>query len=440
MNLNNQMESAVFYQIYPLGMLGAPLDNDFNAPTVSKLPLLKEWIPHLCKLEVNAIYLCPIFESSHHGYDTRDFRIVDRRLGTNEDLKDLISAFHENGIKVVLDGVFNHVGRDFWAFTDVLKNRENSPYTSWFHINFSGNSNYNDGFWYDGWEGHFELVKLNLNNPEVINHILESVGLWMDEFKIDGLRLDVAYSLTHDFLHKLCDFCRNKKEDFWLVGEALHGDYRNLMDGGLLDSVTNYECYKGLYSSFNEKNMFEIEHSLNRQFGSDPWTLYKGRHLFTFVDNHDVTRIATMLKEPKHLPLIYGLQFTMPGIPCVYYGSEWGIEGDKSAGDMALRPQLEAPVWNELTTIISKLAKIHKESKALTDGSYKKLHLTNQQLIFERSCDNEIMIIAINIADNAYNAHFNCGFESGIDLLSGDTLSIKNGLEMLPYSIVLISK
>lgn len=433
-----QMESAVFYQIYPLGLLGAPWENDFNAPPVSKLPKLKEWIPHLCKLGVDAVYLCPVFESSHHGYDTRDFRTVDRRLGTNDDLQDLIASFHENGIKIVLDGVFNHVGRAFWAFQDVLVHRENSPYTSWFHINFSGNSGYNDGFWYEGWEGHYELVKLNLHNPEVVHYILESVGLWMETFHIDGLRLDVAYALTHDFLRQLCDYCRGKNPDFWLMGEALHGDYRNLMDGGLLDSVTNYECYKGLFSSLNEMNMFEIAYSLNRQFGSEDWTLYKGRHLFTFADNHDVTRIATILKEPKHLPLLYGLLFTMPGIPCIYYGSEWGIEGDKANGDGALRPQLESPQWNALTDFIAALAQVHKQNKALTHGGYKQLHLTNYQLVFERSCGDETIIAAINAAPDAYTANFHAGFENGRDILSGNAVHLRNGLEMPPYSVMII--
>jgi len=279
-------ESACFYQIYPLGLLGAPGDNDFNSAPVPRLNKLHGWIPHLNCLGINAIYMCPVFESSHHGYDTKDFMRIDRRLGTNEEFANFISECHNNGIKVVLDGVFNHVGRDFWAFQDIVLNREKSAYTSWFHINFSGNSGYNDGFWYEGWEGHFELVKLNLNNPDVKNHIFDAVGMWIDDLGIDGLRLDVAYLLPKDFLRELSGFCRNKKTDFFIVGEALHGDYRNLMDGGLLDSVTNYECYKGLYSSFNSANMFEIAYSLNRQFGDENWTLYKGRHLFNFIDNH----------------------------------------------------------------------------------------------------------------------------------------------------------
>ncbi|MCL2089251.1 MAG: alpha-amylase family glycosyl hydrolase [Oscillospiraceae bacterium] len=434
----NFFESAVFYQIYPIGMLGAERDNDFSSPPVSRIGQLGRWIGHLNRIGANAVYLCPVFESSHHGYDTGDFCRVDRRLGTNQDLADFVAECHDNGIRVVLDGVFNHVGRDFWAFRDVIENREKSRYTGWFHINFSGNSGYNDGFWYEGWEGHFELVKLNLYNPEVKSHIFDAVGMWIDDLGIDGLRLDVAYCLNHDFLRELCSFCRGRKPGFWLVGEALHGDYRNLMDGALLDSVTNYECYKGLYSSFNSANMFEIAYSLNRQFGAADWTLYKGRHLFNFADNHDVTRIATILKEEKHLPLIYGLLFTMPGIPCIYYGSEWGVQGDKKDSDYALRPHIETPVYNELTEFIARLAQIHKDNICLTSGDYKELHLTNSQFIFERSAGGERMIIAINIDSAEYAAHFNANAGCGVDLVTGSKVDFGGGLRLPPCSIMII--
>ena len=145
----------------------------------------------------------PIFESDSHGYDTRDFRKVDCRLGTNEDFAAVCKTLHEHGIKVVLDGVFNHVGRGFWAFKDVQEKKWDSPYKDWFHISFDGNSNYNDGFWYEGWEGHFELVKLNLRHPDVQHHIFECIRQWKDEFGIDGLRLDVAYCLDKDFIRAL---------------------------------------------------------------------------------------------------------------------------------------------------------------------------------------------------------------------------------------------
>jgi glycosidase len=339
---------------------------------------------------------------------------------------------------VVLDGVFNHVGRNFWAFEDVKTNMEKSRYTSWFYINFSGNSSFYDGFWYEGWEGHYELVKLNLNNPDVVDHIKKAVGMWIDEFNIDGLRLDVAYSLPLDFLNELCRFCRGKNADFWMVGEALHGDYRRLMDGNLLNSVTNYECYKGLYSSFNEENMFEIAYSLNRQFGDESWTLYKGRHLFNFVDNHDVTRIATILKNSNHLPLIYALLFTMPGIPCIYYGSEWGITGSKTDGDITLRPQIEMMIWNELTSFISKLSEIHKNNDCLINGNYKQIYVAKNQLIFERKSAKERIIVAINSSFEEHGVHFNANSKFGTELISGEKIDLAGGLHQPPYSVMII--
>ena len=264
---------SVFYQIYPLGFCGAPFENDGKEE--SRILKVIDWIPHIKKLGANAIYFSPVFDSDTHGYNTRDYRKIDCRLGTNEDFAKVCKELHENGIKVVLDGVFNHVGRGFWAFQDVLKNRENSPYKDWFHINFGGNSNYNDGLWYEGWEGHFDLVKLNLNNPQVVDHILECITNWVKEFDIDGLRLDVAYCLDKNFLKRLRQHCDWLKQDFVLIGELLHGDYAQWVNPEMLHSCTNYECYKGLYSSFNCMNMFEICHSLKNQFGPENWCRYR---------------------------------------------------------------------------------------------------------------------------------------------------------------------
>ena len=251
---------SVFYQIYPLGFCGAPFENDGQC--VNRISKVSDWIDHMTKLGINAIYFSPVFESDTHGYNTRDFRKIDCRLGTNEDFAKVCKDLHKAGIKVVLDGVFNHVGRGFWAFQDVLKNREGSAYKDWFYINFGGNSNYNDGLWYEGWEGHFDLVKLNLNNPQVVDHILECVSKWVSEFDIDGLRLDVAYCLDRNFMKRLRAHCSSIKEDFFLVGEIIHGDYKQIVNDEMLQSCTNYECYKGMYSSFNSMNMFEICHSV----------------------------------------------------------------------------------------------------------------------------------------------------------------------------------
>ena len=380
------------------------------------------------------MYLGPVFESDCHGYDTRDYRRVDCRLGTNEDLKTVCAELRKHGIRVIFDGVFNHVGRGFWAFRDVQERKWDSPYKDWFHINFGGNSGYNDGFWYEGWEGHYELVKLNLKNPAVVDYILDTVKFWREEFGIDGLRLDVAYCLDLDFLRRLRSFC-NGLGDFFLLGETLHGDYNRWMNDEMLHSVTNYECYKGLHSSLNSMNLFEIVHSLKRQFGPEPWTLYKGRHLLSFCDNHDVIRAATILQNKAHLPLIYGLVFSMPGIPCIYYGSEWGAEGDKRNGDWSLRPAFEAPEWNELTDTIAAMAKARRESRALCYGDFKDLLITNKQTVFQRSVEGERVIVAINAEDRPFTAHFNAGCGRATDLITGKMHDFGGGSELPPYSV-----
>ena len=423
---------SVFYQIYPLGLCGAPFEND--GVTASRILKVEDWIPHIQKLGANAVYFCPLLQSDTHGYNTRDYRRLDVRLGTNDDFAAVCNKLHQAGIRVVLDGVFNHVGRGFFGFQDVLKNRENSPFCDWFHLNFSGDSPYHDGFWYEGWEGNYDLVKLNLKNPAVEEYLFDSIRLWVQWWDIDGLRLDVAYCLDLDFVRHLRIFCDSLKPDFFLVGEVLHGDYNRLLGDSMLHSVTNYECYKGLWSSFNSRNMFEIIHSLNRQFGPEEWTLYKGRHLLSFVDNHDVTRAASILTNRAHLPLLYALCFGMPGIPCVYYGSEWGEEGKKSDGDQALRPNLPHPVENELTDWISRLAAAKKGSRALNYGDFRSVLLTNLQCIFERKTEEERVMVAINMDDQPFMAHFDAGCGRATDLLTGEPHDFGGGSELPPYS------
>ena len=335
----------------------------------------------------------------------------------------------------MLDGVFNHVGRGFWAFQDVREKKWDSPYKDWFHVSFDGNTEYNDGFWYEGWEGHNELVKLNLHNPTVVDYLFRSIRGWVERFDIDGLRLDVAYSLAPEFLKQLRSFTAGLKADFVLMGETLHGDYNRWMNDETCHSVTNYECYKGLYSSFNCMNMFEIGHSLARQFGPEQWTLYKGKHLLAFLDNHDVERIASILQNKEHLRPAYGLLFGMPGTPAVYYGSEWGIEGKKSDGDAALRPAIELPQENELTEWIAKLAVAHKASKALCYGSYRNVMLTNHQIIFERKFEDERVLVAVNASGDTYTAHFDAQAGRAVDLITGADHDFGGGSQMPPYSV-----
>ena len=425
-------EESVFYQIYPLGFCGAPFEND--GVLEDRILKVIDWIPHMKKLGINAIYFSPVFESDTHGYNTRDYGLIDKRLGTNDDFKKVVDALHKEGIRVVLDGVFNHVGRGFWAFKDVQEKRWDSPFKDWFHISFEGNSNYNDGFWYEGWEGNYDLVKLNLRNPAVIDHILDKVNYWIDFFDIDGLRLDVAYCLDHEFLRRLREFTDSQKNDFFLLGEVLHGEYGRMLNDMHLHSLTNYQCYKGIYSSFNSANMFEIMHSLMRLFGPEDWTVCRGAHLLSFADNHDVTRIASILSDERNLPLVYTLVYTMPGIPCVYYGSEWGAKARKEEGDPALRACFEKPEWNSLTDHIAKLSEIKKDSRALNYGGLRIVVLTNKQCIFERNSGDQRVMVAINMDDNPYTAHFDAGCGQAKELISGTIHDFGGGSTLQPKS------
>ena len=397
-------QEAVFYHIYPLGFCGAPEHNDFSSPAQDRLAKVGQWIPHMRALGVNALYLGPLFESSAHGYDTADYYRVDRRLGSNSDLQKLSAELHNHGIRLILDGVFNHVGRDFWAFRDVQEHGINSPYCGWFDgLRFDDSSPYGDPFTYTPWEGHYDLVRLDLTNPDVRAHLFEAVRTWVQEFDIDGLRLDVAYLLNMDFLHELSVFCRALKPDFFLLGEVVHGDYSRWANPETLDSATNYEAYKGLYSSLVDKNYFEIAYSLNREFGTEG--MYRGLPLYNFVDNHDVDRVAAKLPDPALLYPLYLLLFTMPGVPSIYYGSEFGVDGQRTAqDDRALRPALELedlqqnPPQRDLVHTITQFTALRAILPALRSGDYSQLHVASEQLAFARFNSHEYIVVMLNAA------------------------------------------
>lgn len=409
---------GVFYQIYPLGYCGAERENDFGE-TRNRLGKIEENIPALRELGVTAVLFNPLFESCTHGYDTVDFYRVDRRLGTNEQFKELVRKLHENGIKVVLDGVFNHVGRKFEPFTHVLNERENTFYRFWFNVDFGGNNGYNDGLRYENWEGHDELVKLRLDNLDLQNYLMDAVRFWIREFDIDGLRLDVSYLLPPWFFELLRRTVNAEKQDFFLMGEVIHiGNFAQNLTSERLDSITNYECFKGMVSAVNSDNLFEIEHSLTRLFADLPWSLYRGKTLFNFVENHDVLRACTALKNKQNIFALYALLFTIPGIPCLYYGGEYAAEGDKSDNDYKLRPyfdDIDKDKMPALTEYIQKLCAVRKESKALAYGSYSKVFLQNKVMAFAREYAGEKIIVCINIDEK--EATMSVGNGKSVDLL-----------------------
>lgn len=424
--MTSWIKEAVFYHIYPLGFVGAAQYHEEEI--THSIKKVEDWIPHMKKLGVNALYLGPVFESHEHGYDTSDYRLLDHRLGTNDDFKRVCDSLHAADIRIVLDGVFNHVGRDFWAFRDVQEKKEKSTYCDWFsNLHFHARSPLNDDFTYDAWEGHYNLVKLNLENEEVVRYLLDSVAMWMDEFHIDGLRLDAADCIRPEFFRRLKAFCKEKNPDFWLMGEIIHGDYNRWANPDMLDSVTNYECYKGLYSSHNERNYFEIGYSLNRQFGNGG--IYQGLDLYNFVDNHDVNRLASTVKNKEDLFNIYTILFTMPGIPSIYYGSEYAVEGRKHNGsDADIRPCLQLCEFDseKLCEHLALLSFVHK-MRACSHGSYEQVLLRNEQFVFCRSCEQDSLYIACNVADADYEAVLPIPQGCWKDFLRGTTYRSEGG-------------
>lgn len=424
-------DEAIFYHIYPLGMTGAPKTNDYGQP-VSRINSLIPWIKQIKKLGFNALYIGPLFESVGHGYETTDYKKLDSRLGTNDDLKNFVKECHDIGIKVVFDGVFNHTGRDFFAFKDIKQYRENSWHKDWYcDVNFWGNNEYNDGFCYKNWGGYNLLVKLNQRNPAVINYILDVIDFWVKEFDVDGIRLDAADVLDFDFMKALRHKANVVKQDFWLMGEVIHGDYNRWANEGTLHSVTNYHLHKALYSGHNDHNYFEIAHTVKRLYDMGGGKL----KLYNFVDNHDVERIYTKLKNKAHFVPTHILLYTLPGIPSVYYGSEFGIEGKKERhSDDSLRPALDYDYYkdkfdaNPCAQLISALGKIRQNTPALSYGSYKELMLSTRQYAFERRLNDVSVVVAVNNDDSDYVMTLPaCNDTNYVGLLTGQVVEVVNG-------------
>ena len=398
-------DEAVFYHIYPLGMTGAPMENSYGKP-VERLNKLIPWIDHIKDIGCNAIYIGPLFESVGHGYETTDYKKLDSRLGTNETLKNFVKVCHEKGVKVIFDGVFNHTGRDFFAFKDLKENRENSRYKDWYcNVNFWGNNEYNDGFSYENWGGYNLLVKLNQRHPEVKNYICDVIRYWVSEFDVDGIRLDAADVLDFDFMKELRRTANEVKEEFWLMGEVIHGDYIRWANADTLHSVTNYHLHKALFSGYNDHNFFEIAHTVKR-LNDMCGGVFK---LYSFVDNHDVERIASKLNNKAGFMPVHILLYTLPGIPSIYYGSEFGIEGRKGHGaqsDAPLRPELVYEEWmgkkadNAYVQFVTALGKIRQSVKELSYGDYRELSLTTRQYVFSRSYEGSSVIVMVNNDDN----------------------------------------
>ncbi|MEU5990296.1 alpha-amylase family glycosyl hydrolase [Spirillospora sp. NPDC047418] len=317
-------DHAIWWHVYPLGFVGAEREaRPEGASRVHRLARLTGWLDHLVGLGCNGLALGPVFASETHGYDTVDHYRVDPRLGDEDDLERLIDEASRKGVRVLLDGVFNHVGRGFPPFGDVTANGDDSPYRTWFHPDLRT------------FEGHDRLVTLNHAEPEVAAYVADVMTHWLER-GIDGWRLDAAYAVPPPFWRTVTDRVRARFPDAWFVGEVIHGDYIRLVEHTGFDSVTQYELWKAIWSSLNDRNFFELAHTLDRHN-----TMLDTFAPQTFLGNHDVTRIASRLDRKEHQRHALVILLTTGGVPSIYAGDEFGFEGIKEervGGDDAIRP------------------------------------------------------------------------------------------------------
>lgn len=313
------MEHAIWWQVYPLGATGAPIRGAHGLPA-HRLTRLEAWLDYLVELGCNGLLLGPVFESVSHGYDTLDHYRIDARLGDDADFDRLVAEARSRGIHVMLDGVFNHVAREHRLVTErpeLIRHRDGRP---------------------AGWEGHDSLVELDHEQPAVVDLVADIMTHWLRR-GIAGWRLDVAYAVPTHFWREVAARVRAEFPDVVLLGEVIHGDYAGFIRESTLDSLTQYELWKAVWSALKDRNLWELAHALDRHRDFCAEFLPQ-----TFVGNHDVTRIATTL-GPRHAALAARILMTLPGMPSVYYGDEQGFTGTKTEawhGDDEVRPPLPA--------------------------------------------------------------------------------------------------
>jgi len=428
---------GLVYQVQTLGFCGAEtLPNDGASAPVKRLEklLTEGWVPgHLKRLGATVLYLGPLFESSElgHGYDTADYLAVDRRLGDVDMLRRVVEAAHSEGIRVILDGVFNHTGRRFFACRDVEAKGRASEHWGWYHCQERPGG----GVDFRCWEGHQGLPVLNHASPEVRAYIFRVAKYWLTEIGVDGWRLDVAHEVPPAFWREFAKECRTAKPDCLLLGELMHGDYNRHVGPSLLHSGSNYQLSKAFWSSLNDANFFELTHCHQREV-----ELYGSLTLLNFLSCHDTPRIATRLRDPRLYALAAACVLLGDGVPCVYYGDELGVEGSTGGpgGDAAVRQPIDlraveasaaAAARLELT---AQLAALRRSSPALRGGGGRQVPLsnTNTAMAFARKACGQTAIVALNSADQPatlalHNLGASAGLSDGVELR--DALGVAGG-------------
>jgi cyclomaltodextrinase / maltogenic alpha-amylase / neopullulanase len=379
------VQHAIWWQVYPLGFVGAFPAEAPPDPAEHRLRRIVDWLDHAIELGTSGIALGPIFESRTHGYDTTHHDRIDARLGDDADFDHLIDEAHRRGLRVLLDGVFNHVGVDFPRYREAAQ--------GWFQQR--GND-------FHTFEGHGGLITLNHASEDVAAYVVDVMAHWLDR-GADGWRLDAAYAVPDSFWAKVIPRVRESHPDAWFLGEVIHGDYSARVRDATFDSVTQYELWKAIWSSLNDGNFYELDWAMQRHNG------FLGSFVpMTFIGNHDVTRIASRLDDPRHLAHALVVLLTVGGTPSIYAGDEYGFHGVKEerfGGDDMIRPEFGFPPL-QLDPRAAGIFRLHqfligmrRRHAWLRSATTEALRLRNRHYVYVSRHDEEAMIIALNIAD-----------------------------------------
>jgi cyclomaltodextrinase len=398
------LNETIWWHLYPLGFLAAePTESELHGEVHHRLDRLEPWLDYAAELGCTGLALGPIFASETHGYDTTDHFRIDPRLGDDQDFDRLVTAAHQRGLSLLLDGVFNHVGRSFQTFADALRDGPNSAAARWFRLYWNhGRGHPPDA---EVFEGHHPLVKLNHEEPAVADYVARVMTHWLGRGAA-GWRLDAAYAVNPSFWKRVLPGVRERFPDAYFVGEIIHGDYVRIIAESGLDTLTQYELWKGIWSSLNDRNFFELKAALDRHEG-----FLQKMVPMTFLGNHDVTRIASQLRDDRLLPHALAILMTVGGTPSIYAGDEQAFQGVKEqrpGGDDAIRPAFPptpsdlAPHGQPLHTLHQQLIALRRARPWLTHAKTEIRTLANTTLIYrtsDRANATNSIDVALNIAD-----------------------------------------
>lgn len=402
---NEWVEHAMWWHVYPLGFVGAPIrERDGDDGVVHRLPRIENWLDHLVALGLNGLALGPVFASATHGYDTVDHLSIDPRLGDEADFDRLVRAARERGVRVLLDGVFNHVGRAHPAFRALEEHGPDADTAGLFRVRWD-DWKPGDPVDADVFEGHDQLVALNHDASAVEDYVVDVMTHWLDR-GADGWRLDAAYAMPPAFWARVLPRVRAVHPECWIVGEILHGDAAEIVQQSTLDSVTQYELWQGIWHSIADVNFFELKHAVERDDA-----LLADFVPATFVGNHDVTRIASAVGDSRHLAHALVLLFTLAGTPSVYAGDEYAMTGVKEqriGGDDAVRPEFPdhppaeidlEPAAREALELHRRLIALRRRHPWLHRAHSDVVHVTNTAIVIRTATAAEAVVVALNLAD-----------------------------------------